>query len=298
MPKDKHSKDKRRKDKPAKPKGKGKPKAKGKGRKPSKASRVDRYDLYQQSVQVPEYEVQFFDRVYKAEFGQRPQVLREDFCGTFAICCEWVKKAADRRAIGVDLDPEPLAWGREHNLAKIKPAQQQRVTLMQDDVRSVAGPKADVVAAENFSWWIFKTRKDLGDYVKAAYRNLKEHGVFVLDIMGGSEVLEENHDDKHKYKGFTYVWEQHRFDPITHDGTFYIHYKFKDGSKLKRAFEYHWRLWTIPELTELLTDAGFSRIDVYWEGTDPKTGEGNDVYRKRKHAPSESVWIAYVVGVK
>ena len=35
-----------------------------------------------------------------------------------------------------------------------------------------------------------------------------------------------------------------------------------------------------------------------WEGTDEETGEGNGVYRRRKHAPSEPTWIAYVAAAK
>jgi len=72
------------------------------------ASQADKYTLYQQAVQEPDHEVEFFDRVYRARHKRLPKVLREDFCGTFAVCCEWVKKPG-RVAIGVDLDPEPPA---------------------------------------------------------------------------------------------------------------------------------------------------------------------------------------------
>ncbi|MFV1959945.1 MAG: class I SAM-dependent methyltransferase, partial [Planctomycetota bacterium] len=117
-------------------------------RRPSKAKRADKYDLYQKSVQEPSCDVDFFVRAYKDRNRRRPKLLREDFCGTFAVCCEWVKTRG-RRAIGVDLDPEPLAWGREHNLEALKPTQQARVTLLQQDVRVVGGEKADVLAAQN-----------------------------------------------------------------------------------------------------------------------------------------------------
>ena len=270
----------------------------GKSAKPPKADRADKYDLYQLSVQVPDYEAIFLNRVYNEAYGEPARVLREDFCGTFAICCEWVKKGQFREAIGVDLDPEPLDWGREHNLAPLKPAQKKRVTLMQADVREVAGPKADVVAAENFSWWIFKTRDELLEYFRAAHANLKKKGVFVLDLMGGSDVQVEEQEDVHKYKGFRYVWEEERFDPVSHHCRFHIHFKFKDGSALKEAFTYDWRLWSIPEGRELLLEAGFKDVHVYWEGTDPKTGEGNDIYDRVTEAPADAVWIAYLVAVK
>lgn len=60
---------------------------------------------------------------------------------------------------------------------------------------------------------------------------------------------------------------------------------------------YDWRLWTLPEIRELLGEAGFSRSDVYWESYDRKTGKGNGVFRKRIHAPAEAVWIGVVVAV-
>ena len=105
-----------------------------KRKKPTMAERADRYELYLKAVQEPEAEVPFFDRVYQREYGRRPSVLREDFCGTFAVCCEWVRRSSDRVAVGVDIDPEPLGWGREHHLSKLKAKQQRRVELLQDDV--------------------------------------------------------------------------------------------------------------------------------------------------------------------
>lgn len=264
------------------------------------ADRADKYGLYQKSVQNADHEAEFCLRAYRDAYGRdaRPCVLREDFCGTFAVCCEWVKLDPSHRAIGVDLDPEPVAWGREHNLARLDPAQRKRVTLVQADVRDVHETKADIVAAENFSYWLFKTRDGLRDYFKAARANLRSRGVLLLDMMGGSSLQNENQKDKHQYKGFRYEWEQARFDPITHDALFHIHFKFKDGSRLRRAFTYDWRLWTLPEVRELLAEAGFRDSVVYWEGADPRTGKGNNVWRRRKHAHPDDCWIAYVAGIK
>lgn len=263
---------------------------------PTQADRADKYTLYQKTVQEPAHEVEFFDRVY-AEFNRRaPKVLREDFCGTFAICCEWAKKRG-RRAIGVDLDPEPLAWGRAHNLAKLTPTQQDRVQIRQEDVRQVSRPKADVLAAQNFSFWYFKTRDAVRDYFAFARQNLAKDGLMFLDMMGGPECMEEDHEDIRDYGRFDYVWEQHRFDPISHEGTWYIHFRFQDGSKLERAFTYEWRMWTIPEVRELLAEAGFSNSHVYWEGTD-KHGEGDGQWKKTTAAASDPAWIAYIVAEK
>lgn len=262
------------------------------------ASAADRYTLYLASVQAPSHEVGFFQRVFKREFGRPAHVLREDFCGTAAVCYEWVKGDANRRAIGVDLDPEPLQWGREHLAADLSESARARVTLLQDDVRAISGAKADILAAQNFSFWIFKTRPELLAYLRAARRNLKREGMMVLDMMGGSEAHTEDREERRRVKNFTYVWEQERFCPITHDCRYHISFRFRDGSELRRAFTYDWRHWTIPEVREALLEAGFSRVDVYWEGTDRATGKGNDVYAVRKTAEPDPGWIAYLVAVK
>ncbi len=265
------------------------------------ASTADKYALYQASVQEPEHEIEFFDKAFKQFFKRKPKVLREDFCGTHAVCCEWVKKRG-RTAVGVDLDPEPLAWGQEHNQGKLKPKQREAITLLEDDVRSEYEVKADVLAAQNFSFWYFKTRDAVREYFEYALSNIGDEGLLVMDMMGGPECIEEDHEDERKYKGvvkggFKYIWEQARFDPITHDSDFYISFRFKDGSALERAFHYHWRFWTIPEVRELLEEAGFSETHVYWEQED-EDGDGNDDYQIQKSAASDPSWIAYLVGVK
>jgi hypothetical protein len=265
----------------------------GKKGKPTLAQRADRHDLYQRSVQEPECEVAFFERAYRDARGRAPRSLREDFCGTFAVSCEWVRKRG-RTAIGVDLDPEPLAWGREHNLSRLSPAEQKRVTIIQGDVREIGETKVDVLAAENFSYWVFKTRDELRAYFEIARQNLAEDGVMVLDLMGGSECYIEDDPDVRKLKGFRYEWELTSFDPLSHDLRQTISFAFKDGSRLDEAFVYEWRFWSIPEVRELLAEAGFSKTTVYWEGED-EDGEGNDEWEPIERGTCDPSWIAYVV---
>lgn len=262
------------------------------------ASQADRYSLYLKSVQSPDHEAEFFHKIFRRTYGKAATTLREDFCGTAAVCCEWVRGRPARRALGVDIDPEPLAWGLEHNVAKLPAAARERVELRRGDARRVSGPKADIVAAQNFSFQCFTSRPELKRYFKAARANLKPRGLLMLDLMGGPECLEEGRKEVRSFRGYKYVWEQKRFDPITHDCEFFIHFRFPDGSTLEKAFRYRWRLWTIPEIRELLVEAGFARADVYWEDTDRRTGNGNDVYRRREHAESDASWVCYVVGVK
>jgi hypothetical protein len=269
------------------------------GRRPRQtlAERADRYDLYQRSVQDPEWEVGFMEETFKALRGRRALSLREDFCGTALFACEWVKSGKDRRAVGVDLDAAVLAWGREHNLAQLSPAASARLTLMQADVLDVRTPPVDILAAFNFSYWVFQDRITLRRYFERARAALGADGIFMLDAYGGYDaqrVMRERED----FGRFTYIWDQAAYDPVTSGTTCHIHFSFPDGSRLNRAFSYHWRLWSLAELREVLAEAGFRASSVYWQGTDPKTGEGTDEFKPVEHGDPDPAWIAYIVAEK
>jgi len=281
----------------------GKPKSKDKSRNGelTLAEQADKFVCYQKSVQSPENEVEFFEQVYREAYSCQPLSLREDFCGTFAVCCEWVKSHGKRTALAVDLCSETLQWGRDHNLRKLNAIQRNRVELLEQDVRRENEPKADVLAAQNFSFWIFKTREEVVEYFRIARSNLQPRGIMTMDMMGGGACYTEGQTDKRTIvkgkKGFKYHWEQAQFNPVNADCSFYIHFKFNDGSKLKRAFEYHWRFWTIPEVREMLAEAGFRESHVYWEQED-EDGEDTGVWQRSETAPSNPSWIAYIVALK
>ena len=94
----------------------GKSGRKQKTKKPRKADTADKYVLYEQSVQATDFEYEFIDTNFKRIRGRTARLLREDFCGTAQMCCEWVRGRDDNRAIGVDLDPEVLAWSRANHI--------------------------------------------------------------------------------------------------------------------------------------------------------------------------------------
>lgn len=256
---------------------------------------ADKHWLYQNSVQNPQVEVPFIDRVFAKEFGRKPSLLREDFCGTALLCSWWVKARPGNRAVGVDLDGPTLEWGRVNNLAPLG-AKADRVTLIQDDVRAVRAPKADVLMASNFSWWGFKTREALGGYLRNCRASLKPEGILVMDCYGGPEaqVVQEEQRD---LPGFTYCWDQDHYNPVTGEVRCLIHFQFPDGSRMKRAFSYDWRLWQVPETCDLLRECGFRRVMVYWEGTD-KDGEPSGVFRVSLKGDEAPAWVAYIVAVR
>jgi SAM-dependent methyltransferase len=264
------------------------------------AATADKHDLYQRSVQDPEIEIGFISRVYKKTFGHMPMSLREDFCGTALFCAEWVKSHPERVAVGIDLDQPTLDWGIRHNLAAIdEPG--RRVTLLRQNVLDPLSQRFDMAVALNFSYWVFTTREQMRRYFAGVLASLSPEGIFVLDAYGGPysmEAMSEDEVERTRVKGgFTYVWDQHVVNPIDHSIVNHIHFEFKDGTKLERAFTYHWRFWTLPELTELLAEAGFSRSHIYWEDED-EDGEGTGVYRARKKANNAGAWVAYIIAEK
>ncbi len=258
---------------------------------------ADRHDLYQRSVQAPDTDSRFFSRYFKRYVGRDLRVFREDFCGTFVLSTSFVQLHRENEAVCVDLDGPTLDWGREHNLEPLTEHQQRRVHVIQDNVMAVQNPKADLIAAMNFSYCIFKKRQDLHAYVANAFRSLSKNGLFCMDIWGGSEtqVLQEEERDN---DDFTYVWDQHSFDPLTYECVCKIHYQFEDGSRIRNAFVYDWRLWTPPDLREAMEAAGFRDVHFLWEATELATGEGNGVFRRKEKGDPDEAWIAYIVGQK
>jgi hypothetical protein len=287
-----------------------KPTSSGDGR---LAARADRHDLYQRAVQCVEAEIDFVDQTFKSLRGRRAALLREDFCGTANTSCEWVRRRPTNRAIGLDLDEPTIRWGLEHNLSRLTPAQRARVDLRVADVLAphpdLRG-RLDAVLAMNFSFWTFHDRPTMLAYFRRVREDLAPDGVFFLDFYGGFDalkVLKERRDIPHARKGepsvrgfdhpFTYIWDQAEFNPITGRMRCKIHFRLPDGSRLKDAFVYDWRLWTLPEIRDVLADAGFARSTVYWEGDD-ENGEGNGEFTATEQGEACASWVCFLSAEK
>ncbi|MDX1444408.1 MAG: class I SAM-dependent methyltransferase, partial [Gammaproteobacteria bacterium] len=249
---------------------------------PKQAETADRYALYEDAVQDAPVEMEFVAETYAELRGREAKVLREDFCGSAWAACEWVKRDDTKRAIGVDLDHDVLEWGRERHWGALSPEQQARVQLIEGDVLATPTEKADITVAMNFSYWIFKQRDQLRRYFSAVKEGLAEDGMFIMDCYGGYEAFQDEYTEKRPCDGFSYVWEQEYYDPVTGDYRCHISFRFRDGSRLERAFSYEWRLWTLPEIRELLVEAGFEKVTVYWQGED-EDGEGDGIFEPVEH---------------
>lgn len=262
------------------------------------ARSLHKHELYQISVQNPEFERRLLQRIYGKLRGKQPRKLREDFCGTAFLSCEWVRRVRDGEAQAIDLDRETLEWGRKHNARDLGESA-GRLHLVHDDVLDVGGDFVpDIVVAFNFSYFVLKNRELLLRYFRGVCEALAEDGILVIDIYGGSEAQVIQEETTKQDEGFDYVWEQARYNPLTGDYLCHIHFDFPDGRRIKKAYTYDWRLWHLPEVLDILRDAGFRDHTVYWEGTDSSDGGGNGVYRPTTRGDDSVSWVAYVVAVK
>jgi hypothetical protein len=262
--------------------------------------KYDKHRLYQLSVQDPEHDAKLYLEMASC---LRPEVLeprsplifREDFCGSFALSCAWTKLSPFHFALALDLDDQPLAYGRKKNLSRLKPQDRPRVKVMKKNVMSVTRPKADFIVAGNFSLFYIKEREALLKYLRCAYQSLTSGGLLFLEVVGGEgftkKMIERKTISLPNGEKFTYTWQQRGYDPLSQEATYSIHFKLPDGTQLKDAFTYDWRLWNIRELREALLEAGFDQTHVFWE--DEKAPAG---YRPMEKGTDDPVWIAYVVG--
>jgi len=265
----------------------------------SMADSADRHLLYQQSVQDVEAEIDFIEQTW-SELRQRPAVfLREDFCGTANTACEWVIRDDTHYAVGVDLDRKVLNWSRLNKLSQLDEDQLERIELLNEDVLRTRPGLADITLAMNFSYYLFLQRDDLREYFINVLDGLVSDGILFLDAYGGYEapmVLSESRECQDQDgNDFTYIWDQVSFNPINSLMNCQIHFEFPDHSRLDKAFSYHWRLWTLPEIRELLVEAGFSKVDIYWEGTDETKNEGNGIYTPSETGDADPGWVCYIV---
>tara|TARA_B100001094_G_scaffold308029_1_gene340259 strand:+ start:900 stop:1694 length:795 start_codon:yes stop_codon:yes gene_type:complete len=256
----------------------------------------DKYAYYQKAVQSPNDDADFIEKAYWRARGREAKIMREDFAAAFALTCSWTRKNEQHVGIAVDFDQEPLDYGKKHYLSKLNPDQQSRVQVLQENVLKPELPKADVIAALNFSYMGFKERNILKDYFKNCLDTLNEDGILMLDCFGGAGTQEPNvHETEHD--NFSYYWDQDTFNPVTNESQFYIHFKLKGEKKRERVFSYDWRLWSLTELRDLLQEVGFKSTVVYWEGTDDD-GDGDGIFTPTETGDECESWVAYIVALR
>ena len=262
---------------------------------------ISKYKLYELTVQSPNWQVDYLPQFHRWLIGSEPRLMREDFCGSGKISCEWVKRSKKNKAVGLDTDAAILKYANQENRSLLTQEEQSRVQFLKQNVLKPTRTKFDFIGAYNFSYFIFHERKELLRYAKAAFLSLKKKGTFFLEIGGGEGFKQAKQESKRitiqGYGKIEQVWEQHQYDPITEISDFSIHFKLPDGTWMNDAFTYHWRLWNIRELREVLMDAGFKKTVVLWEKSN-EDGNGTGEYLPSEQADPVESYVAYVVGVK
>jgi hypothetical protein len=219
----------------------------------------DRHELYERTVQSPEKVVAFLRAIH----GGSPRALGEEFSGTAAVSRAWVRLVTDSSAVAVDQDASVLE----------RAAGVERLELVCGDVRTATDPAAhgaDVIFIGNFSIGEIHDRADLVRYLARSLGRLRAGGVFVCDTYGGPSAFRVGAIEKsHWIEGgarILHVWEQREADPFTGRVVNAMHFRVERGGEvveaIENAFVYRWRLWSVPELHEALSEAGFSSTEV------------------------------------
>lgn len=262
------------------------------------SSAFDKYHFYTNSVQSAEHDARLLWNILKKKWsGQTPSapVLREDFCGTGGLCFEWVKLGANHKAVGIDLDPTALRWGLRNHKPGLTTHQASRIDLIEGDVLEDHKIRPHLICALNFSYFFLKDRKALKHYFKACKRSLVKGGMLALDVFGGPDYLMP-HSDKRRNDdlGFDYWWEVESFDAISSRIKTAIHFQPDGERRRNRVFRYDWRLWSPPELADILREAGFESVEFWAEGLDTK-GYGDGKFRRIDSETDCETWVCYII---
>ncbi|MCC7145737.1 MAG: class I SAM-dependent methyltransferase [Phycisphaeraceae bacterium] len=229
-------------------------------------------------------------------------LLREDYAGTCAVAAAWVGSHPNRQAVAVDWDQRVLKWAWREAQNEIGPRAEEDLHLVCADVRTFRGPRIDVVAAGNFSVFFHHDGRALRKYFKNLRASLRPGGVAVVDAFGGPGAMRVMRQTQPMRlpdgKRGRYVWEQKSFDAVTGRVDCRIHFELPGGKILRNAFVYDWRLWTLPELTEAMIDAGFAKAEVWSDRYDPKRSQSDGIYQPMSRMPAREDWVACVVGVR
>lgn len=281
-----------------------------------------RLALYEQAVQHPAAEVAFIERVWRrarqrkaaavatgvttgvtAGPSEAALLLREDFSGSAAIARAWVASHPDRQAMAVDRHEPTLRWAWRAAKRELD-ERADDLHLVCGDVTEVRGPRVDVVAALNFSTFIYHDRAGLRAYFRAARRALKPGGVFVMDLFGGPGAQRVGTQRRNvtpdaalaaAMEPFDYVWEQRSFDAMSHRIDCRIHFEMP-GRRLANAFRYDWRLWTLPEVLGLMVEAGLADPTAWCDRLDGPQRGRDGRYRPLRRLPAREDFVAYVSG--
>ena len=266
---------------------------------PQRLSLSQRLTLYVQAVQHPRAEADLLARIYRRHRRIDAERLREDFA---------VAGDDARRALAIERHG-PTAKFAERYAADALGDRAEDCFVIHEDVMNITSPKVDIIAALNFSSFIFHTRQTMLAYLRSARKGLREGGMLILDLYGGPGALRVSTQRRmldSTIAGFSkieYQWEQRAVDLATARVDCRIHFDLTDEKSgsvqaARDAFVYDWRLWSPGELIELLREAGFAHTQLWCDSFDAKVGQSDGIYQPINTLPTREDFIAYAVGLR
>ncbi len=268
-------------------------------------------ELYRWAVQDPITQARVLQLVWaRTRPGHVPTLLREDFAGTAMDSIAWVALSEGREALAVEIDAPTVTWARARAHALLG-ARADRLMHVQGDVLRIGPPDvpaAHIVAALNYSIFTFVDRSVLREYFANARRGLQDDGVFVANAFGGPETMRApvrrrlvaqrtGLPGETPPPPFDYEWEHGAYDAVTAVVDCRIH--FVDAgptrARVRDAFHYRYRMWSLPELVEIAREAGFRDAQVWQHTHDAEAGVFLGPVT-RLDAPDR--WTAYLVAVR
>jgi len=259
---------------------------------PTLAERCDKYQAYELALQSPEVDVELLQQIYKQARGRKAHHLREDFCGSAATLRAWLEQGSQFTGEGYDIDAEVLEWGRRSHFAPIG-RRARRAALRHADVRQRSLRAPDIRCVFNFSYWLFLERREVLEYFRKARADLGKDGVFVVDLHGGAEVFSEE-EQVTDCGDFQLVCHQTGVCPLDHTANLAFHFRFPDGSEMRDAFQYRWRIWSLPEVSDILREAGFTDIRCHWHIDEDQETR----YELTRSGYNDPAWIACLAALK
>lgn len=268
-------------------------------------------ELYRWAVQDPITQARVLQLVWaRTRPGRVPTLLREDFAGTAMDSIAWVALSEGRHALAVEIDEPTVTWARAQSMALLG-ARADRLTLVQGDVLRIGPPDvpvAHIVAALNYSIFTFGERSVLREYFANARRGLRDDGVFVANAFGGPERMRAHVRrtlvaERTGLPGetspppFEYEWEQGAYDALTAIVDCRIHFANAGPARatVRDAFQYRYRMWSLPELIEIAREAGFRDVQVWQHTHDAEAGVCLGPVTRLEAAER---WTAYLVAAR
>lgn len=255
---------------------------------------LNRFDLYEHAVQAPALQARFARAVH----GGSPRALCEDFCGPAAIARAWVTMNERHRGLGVDRDRAPLDHA-SRRMREIAPGAARRLVLDRTDVLATRA-RADIILAFNFGVCEIHERARLVRYLRRARSRLRAAGVFIADLYSGPGAWRpgvSRRAIRSPLGRIVYEWEQRTADPLTGHVVNAMHFSLPGRRRLRDAFVYDWRLWSIPDLRDAMMEAGFRGTEVHLSYGRAIDGHGDPLVEA---ASAEEVpagdFVAYITG--